>query len=190
MKITKLKEKPRFSETYRISLRKLTTDYHFKLNREIERCIKLGKPAIDLINELNTITTLKKLIEVQNLLPTVGRAAIADHLTNASPSPASLRINDVALGDDGTTPANGDTTLGNEVYRNEQASQTNTDNVAYVTGFFSATETTGTYAEVGLFINGSGTGNPDTGTLFSHALISITKTSTETLTIDYTITLS
>lgn len=133
---------------------------------------------------------IKRVQEVRNLIPTVGRTAVADHLTATSPSPAALRINDVALGTGVTPPANGDTTLETESYRNAVASQTKSNNIAYVTGFYSATEVTGTFKEVGLFINGSGTGNPDTGTLFSRAAIDITKTNTETLTIDYTITIN
>ncbi len=130
---------------------------------------------------------VKRTYEYKNLIPTVGRTMLADNLTNASPDDTP-RINYVALGSDATAPVNGDTTLGTEVFRNLIASQTNASNVAFFTGFFSTTETTGTYNEAGLFANGGA--GADTGILFSHVAISITKSNTETLTVDWTITIS
>ena len=131
---------------------------------------------------------IKRVKTYNNLTPTVGRAAIANQLTNASPSPDPLRVNYAAVGSSATSPANGDTTLGTEVFRNLIASQTNSNNVAYLTMFIGATEDADTYNEVGLFIGG--TASADTGTLLSHAAISIVKSNTETLTIDWTITIS
>lgn len=131
-----------------------------------------------------------RVVRAHNIVTTVGRAAIANQLTNASPSPDPLRVNNVALGTGTNTPANGDTTLQTESYRNNVASQTNSSNIAYLTGFFSATETTGTFREASLFIGGSGTGNPDTGTLLSRVALNITKSGSETLTLDWTITIS
>lgn len=123
-----------------------------------------------------------------NLIPTVGRAAIANHLTDPSPSPTSLRINFTALGSGSTAPANGDTTLETETFRKAVASQTNLNNVAFATAFYTASEAVGTHNEAGLFIGATIT--PDSGTLFSRVAITITKTNTETLTIDYTITIT
>jgi hypothetical protein len=123
---------------------------------------------------------------VHNLIPTVGRSVLAQRLANTTTYTGI--INKVALGT-GTTPAaNGDTTLGTETYRNNAASLTYSNNIAYITGFFTAAETNGTYAEVGLFIDGTASAN--TGQLFSRALASITKSSIQTLTIDWIITIS
>ena len=130
---------------------------------------------------------VKRVYEYENLLPTVGRTMIADNLTNAAPDNA-MRVNYVALGSGVTAPANGDTTLQTETYRNVVASETNANNVAYITGFFSATETTGTYRECGLFSNGTASAN--TGILLSRVAINITKSNTETLTLDWTLTIS
>lgn len=154
---------------------------------KIRQNIKLSTEITATIRDAKT-GKIKRVYHYKNILPTVGRTAFADHLTNASPSPSSLRVNYVALGSGTTAPANGDTTLETEVYRNVTASATKSNNIAYITGFFSATETSGTYKEVALFINGSA--GADTGTLFSRAAINITKSATETLTIDYTITIS
>lgn len=130
---------------------------------------------------------IKRVKEYFNLIPTVGRTLIANNLTSSSPD-NDPRINYVALGTGTTAPANNDTTLETETYRNTVASETNANNVAYITGFFNATENDGTYKEVGLFADA--TGVADSGILFSRVAIDITKSNTETLTIDYTITIN
>lgn len=180
-------EKELMSCTYRATVADIETFNQKTLLKVIEVARKLKLPYMRLVRILNSMCSTH-VVEAQNILPTVGRTAIMDHLTNASPSPSSLRINKVALGTGTTTPANADTTLDTETYRNNVASQTKSNNIGYVTGFFSATETSGTFKEVGLFINGSA--GADTGTLFSHATIDTTKTTLQTLTIDYTITAS
>jgi len=130
---------------------------------------------------------IKRVSEYDNLICTVGKTMIADNLTNASPD-NTMRVNYVALGTDDTAPSAGDTTLGTESYRNTIASETNSNNVAYFTGFFSATECNGTYKEAGLFADGEA--GADTGILFSFVAIDETKAITESLTIDWTITIS
>lgn len=122
-----------------------------------------------------------------NLVPTVGRTMIANNLTSGSPTNV-MKVTHCALGSNATAPANADTQLGTEVYRNAIASLTNAANIAYATGFFSAAETSGTYAEAGIFSNGTGTAN--SGVLLSHVSVSITKSTSVTLTLDWTLTLS
>lgn len=152
-----------------------------------EETIRLKINMVATIRDAKT-GRIKRQYRTHNLIPTVGRAAIANHLSNASPSPTTLRVNYVALGSGTNAPANGDTTLQTETYRNTTASQTNANNIAYISGFYSATETTGTYREAGLFI--AGTASANTGTLLSRVAINITKSSSETLTLDWTITIS
>lgn len=124
--------------------------------------------------------------EIHNLVPTVGRAVFAARLAGTTTYTGT--VNKVALGSGSTAPANGDTQLTTETYRNTILSATYASNIAYLTGFFTAAETSGTYAEVGLFIDGTATAN--TGQLFSHALAAITKSSIQTLTIDWIVTIS
>lgn len=137
----------------------------------------------DAINNL-----LKRRQLVFNLVVTTGRTVLASWLGNVTGSPTTLYPNYVALGTGVTAPANGDTTLQTETYRNLVASRTNASNIAYITGFFNATETSGTFREAGLFIAGTGAAN--SGTLFSRVAINITKAVTETLTLDWQITFS
>ena len=138
------------------------------------------------VRELNN--TCKTTVEIyENIVPTVGRAMIANNLTNVSPTNV-MRIKYAELGSGTNSPANGDTTLQTSSYRNLIASITNASNVAYATAFFNATETTGTYREAGIFCDGSASAG--TGVLLSRVAINVTKTSSETLTIDWALTIS
>src|SRR3990167_7746882 len=157
---------------YRFTKAKLEKPEHFALAERIARARDRGDDISGLTALLPSICKTG-VFGLENLIPTTGRAAIANALTDSTPSPASLLVNYVALGTGTTAPANADTTLQTETYRNAIASRTNSSNIGYLTGFFSATETSGTFRECGLFIEGTASAN--TGTLFSHAAINITK---------------
>lgn len=166
---------------------KLTKPEHFALNDKIVKARAEGKEYMEMVRELNQSCNAEKIV-VPNLVVTAGRAAIAAFLGNVSPTPTTLYPNYVALGTGTNSPANGDTTLQTETYRNAVASRTNASNVAFITGFFSASETTGTFRECALFI--AGTASANTGTLLSRVAINITKGGTETLTLDWSLTIS
>ncbi len=142
----------------------------YKLQRFLAAQETLFKYAVERLNSICKVETFY----TANLLPTVGRAAVAMHITNAVPSPTALRANYVAVGTNTTAPANADTQLGTETYRNTTASATNSSNIGYITGFF------------GL----GATGSANSGTLLSHSAINITKSTSNTLTIDWTLTIS
>lgn len=174
---------------YTIKRAQLETEEHFALDREIGLLHKAGKflEAKPLIDKLNRICRVEVFV-YENIIPTVGRAALANWLTQGSPSPASIKLNYTSLGTGTNTPANSDTQLQTETYRKAIASTTNADNVAYCTAFYTAPETSGTFREAGVWMNATGTAN--SGTLFSRVAINIVKTTSTTLTIDYTVTLS
>ena len=130
---------------------------------------------------------IKRIYRYSNIIPTVGRTMLANNLTNASPDNTPL-VSHVALGSGTDAPANEDTTLQTETYRNAVASRTNGNNIAYITGFYSATEVNGTFRETGIFSDGSGAA--DSGILLSRVAINITKSNSETLTIDWTLTIN
>ena len=175
---------------YTFTKAKLETPEHFALHEKIKHYLKEGREAIDLIRKLNSICETKVFVE-ENIIVTSGRTMIANNLVATSPTDV-MRINYTALGDSQTAVANGDTTLGNEVYRKTTASYTNSANVAYVTAFYTADEDDDTYHEAGLFCDA--TAAADNGVLFSHVLLNqptgIVKSNTETLTIDYTLTVN
>ena len=151
-----------------------------------ERKDVLARDVHALTRQLNRICKTEVIFQ-DNIVPTVGRTLIANNLTDATPT-NSMLISHAALGSSGTAVANGDTQLGTETYRNIIASITNASNVAYATAFFSATEVSGTFAEAGIFCDGTGTAN--SGILLSHVLISVTKSTSETLTIDWELTIN
>ena len=129
--------------------------------------------------------------EIKNIIPTVGRTMVVNNLTSSSPDNA-MRINYIALGTGSTAVSNVDTTLDTEIHRKQTSSATNSNNIGYVTGFFTATEVVDTIKEAGLFSDGTAT--TDSGILVSRVLLNaptgIVKSNTESLTIDWVITLS
>lgn len=126
---------------------------------------------------------------VHNILPTAGRAVVAQWITGDNTYDAANGANYGSLGTDNSAVANGDTTLGTETYRKATSSQAAASNVAYLSNFYTAAEVTGTFEECGWHIDG--TGSADTGQLFSHFLTgSIVKSATETLTVESQITIT
>ena len=184
------REKTILKGVYRFTKAIIETPAQWKLHDKIVEYQKYGKDYIPLVRKLNKMCKIE-IFEYENIITAVGRGLLANNLTNASPTD-DPRINYTALGTGNTAVANGDTTLDVEAYRRTTASATNADNIAYVTAFYSATETSGTFKEAGLFCNG--TASADSGVLFSRVLLNsgtgITKSVTETLTIDYTLTIS
>ncbi len=131
---------------------------------------------------------IKRVQEYDNIIPTAGRSKMAEALAGDLSTIAEIEVNFTSLGSGSTAPANGDTTLDTEVFRKVVASATFSTNKLFITAFYTAGDVSGTFAEAGLHING--TGVVDSGTLFSRVLISVTKSGTETLTIDYTVTIT
>jgi len=123
-----------------------------------------------------------------NLVPTVGRSVLAQRL--AGTTTYSGTVSHVAIGSNNTTPTNGDTQLGTEVYRQAVSSATYANEIAYLSCFIAQGTATGTHLEGGLFIDGSGSAN--TGQMFSHVIFSpsIVKGALNSLTLDVSLTMS
>jgi len=119
-------------------------------------------------------------IEYHNLITTVGRSVIAQRLVGTNTY--TLNLDYGALGTGTTAPANADTILETEQYRNTVASQTNSNNIAYLTWFYSSTETNGNFREFGNVIDGWAGAN--TGQLFTHVAVAWNKSALESLTVD------
>ena len=121
---------------------------------------------------------------VENITTTVGRTVLARRLSGNTTYTGI--VNYTALGT-GTNPvAIGDTQLQTETYRKALSSGTYANNIAYLETFFTMTETSGTFQEYGNEIDGTGTVN--TGQLFNHFLQAVTKSITETLNVQSTVT--
>lgn len=179
-------EKAGFVGVYQFTKAKLEKPEHFRLSALIAKLRDEGKDVTDMIRTLNNICNTEKII-VFNIIPTVGRSTIAENMSSATPTNGVL-VNKVELGSGTNVPANTDTALQTPVYRNNVASRTNANNVAYLTGFFAATEAVGTHKEAGLYVDGTTTLGD--GVLMSRVAINIIKSSSETLTLDWTVTIT
>jgi len=151
----------------------------------IKDTIKIKGEIIATIRDAKT-GKIKRVYRHKNLVVTVGRKVLAMRLANDTTYTAI--INYGALGTGTTPPANGDTTLETEVYRNQTASAAFDDNIAYITFFYTASETNGTYREFGAFIDGAA--GAGTGQLFNRVAVNWTKSDTETLTVDCIFTIT
>lgn len=181
-------EKTALKGVWKITLADVVTSEARRLQAKIKRLRDRGddpKLMRRLIDQLNGKFGQAPIF-VENIIPTAGRSVLAQRLANTTTYTGI--INKVGLGSNSTPVANGDTILGTETYRNAAASLTYANNIAYITGFFTAAEVSGTFAEAGLFIDGTASAN--TGQLFSHVLIAVTKSAAQTLTIDWTLTIS
>jgi len=130
---------------------------------------------------------VKRVYEYNNLNPLVMKSMIMNNLIEDVPT-NSMSINYVALGTGTNAPAAGNTQLQTETYRNIIASKTQDNNVGYITGFFSDLEVSGTFREIGLFSNATASAN--SGVLVSRVAINVAKSTSESLTVDWTLTIS
>jgi hypothetical protein len=175
-----IEETIKIKSRYVMTIAEIETDEQKELNARIEALRSEKKPFMELVRKLNSICKTRQLI-FENIVCTAGKTVLTNNLTSASPT-HPLKITHAALGSNSTPPAAGDTQLGTETYRNAVASLASATNVAYATAFYSAAETSGTFAEVGFFIDGAAGAN--TGQLWSHALASFIKTTLQTYTVD------
>lgn len=158
--------------------------WHMEISIQKNEELKLiGK----IIIELTHVKTGKKtIIKSDNLLTTAGKALILDRLTGGV---NTCEITYGAVGTNSTAPAVGNTTLGTELARKVLAGRSYSGVVMTFVTFFSTAEANGAIEEFGLFGDGA-SGSADSGTLFNHAAISATKTSSYTMTISCAITLT
>lgn len=133
---------------------------------------------------------LKRVIEKDNLIPTVGKTAFAAQMSGDN----TTNIGDnlyIAVGSNSTAPAITDTQLGTETARKLVGSTSFAGAVASIAAFFAAGEATGTHREFGLFGDGNATtasASANSGILFSHVATNTTIGATETLTTTVTYT--
>lgn len=140
-----------------------------------------GSLTIELRDEFGVI---KDYLYVPNLVVTAGKNVIADRMKG---TPTKGAMSHMAVGTGGTAAAAGDTTLGAEVAASRTAltSTTVTGNqIAYACTFNAGTGT-GSLQEAGVF-NASSAGDMLCRTTFT----TITKGASDSLTINWTVTVS
>lgn len=137
----------------------------------------------------DTITGKDTITEYTNIVVTVGKVAIARRLANVAGVANEGIITYGATGTGTNTPTVADTTLQTEIARKLLSVRSNTNNIAVLRVFYNETESVGTLTEFGLFgEDASATAN--TGTMFNRLIIAVTKTITQTLTIECQITIN
>jgi hypothetical protein len=128
----------------------------------------------------NVKTGEVKVETLHNIACTTGKTSLAQRLVGASKG----EITYFAVGTGTDAPAAGDTTLQTELYRKQISVRSSSGAIATFRIFFNVSEANGALKEIGLF-GDDATVTADTGTLFARAAIDKTKTSSETLTIDW-----
>lgn len=124
----------------------------------------------------------------KNMFVTAGKKAIADALRGETSNNRG-EITWCAVGTNSTAPALADTGLGTELARKQISVRTwNGDNTCTFQIFFTTSEANGVLREAGLF-GDSASAILGSGTLFCKAAINRTKTSNDTLTISWTVTI-
>jgi hypothetical protein len=158
------------------------------MERHIEYLRETGQKKLcgRWIKRFNSLFAVERWC-VPNICVKVGRTMIINNLVDPSPDNAMV-INYGAVGTNAAAPADADIKLGTEIARAVVASYNNSDNIGYITLFFGYAAANGTLKEAGLFSDA--TGVADTGILVSHAAINVVKSALNTLTIDWTLTLS
>lgn len=158
--------------------------------KEIEVGLREGKNMGKEIDLFHKQFATKKEI-VKNLVPATGLEVLANAIVETPPVDAitgapvaydlNPRVTHGAVGIGLTAPANGDTTLENEIYRQTISSQSKNGNVGYNTFFLGLNEANGNdISEFGLFCGDDG------NRLFSRILVVpvFAKTVDKTLTVD------
>lgn len=124
---------------------------------------------------------------VKNLFVTAGKVSIATHLRGVT-SDNQGQITYCALGTSSVAPAAGDTDLVTEIARKPVSVRSSAANVATFQTFFTTAEGNGVLREAGLF-GDDASSIPGSGTLFCRAAINRTKSSADTLTLSWAVTI-
>lgn len=149
-----------------------------------DRVIPVGMVEVILRN-VKTGKVVREL--VPNMFVTAGKNSLADAIRGTTASNKGI-ITYCALGTGDTAPALGDTDLETELFRKQISVRSVSGNVATFETFFTTSEGNGTLKEAGLF-GDDASGTADSGTLFCRTAINRTKTSNDTLTLRWTVTI-
>ena len=146
------------------------------------------KSNVTVISE-NVKTGEVKILDTHNIACTVGKNSLAQRMVGSIKGNVTYFAVGTGASTGGDAPAVGDTALNTELYRKQISVRSATGNSATFRIFFNVNEANGTLTEIGLF-GDDATVTADTGTLFARAAITKTKTDSETLTIDWDLTIA
>lgn len=144
-------------------------------------------PVGSIVIELRDAVTgkLKSRDLIKNMFVTAGKESVADALRGTTANNKGI-ITYCAVGTGTTAPALGDTDLQTELFRKLVSVRSVANNIATFQTYFTTSEANGTLREAGLF-GDDASGTADSGTLFCRAAINRTKTSSDTLSISWTV---
>jgi hypothetical protein len=133
----------------------------------------------------NTVTGKHDIYLVHNVFCTAGKNSIANRLKGMD---NVGMITYCAVGTNATAPNAADIKLGTELARKEVSVRSVSANIAVFSTYFTTTEGNGSLKEAGLF-GDAASATVNSGTLFCHTAINRTKSSTDTLTLTWTVTI-
>jgi len=154
---------------------------------QLRDCIAtpIGKILITLRN-VKTGHIVEQL--VPNMFVTAGKVSVTAHIRGDTSNNKGI-ITYCALGTSTVAPALADTQLAAEIFRKLVSVRSNTSNVATFQTFYTTSEGNGTLREAGLF-GDDASGTVNTGTLYCRSSINRVKTSAETLTLSWAVTIA
>ena len=125
-----------------------------------------------------------EIIEVHNVGCSTGMHSLASRMAGANKGQVTYLALGTGANTGGDAPDISDTTLVTELIRKQISVRSSSGDTAYFRVFFNTSEANNTLTEIGLF-GDDATVTADSGTLFARAVIDKTKTDSETLTIDW-----
>lgn len=132
----------------------------------------------------NVKTGEEEVIHILNVFCHAGKGGIARRIVSQEANYG--RVTYCAVGTGTNAPAANDTQLQTELFRKVISVAAYNSNVATFTTFFNTAEGNGTLRELGLF-GDLATATANTGTLYARTGINKTKTSSDTLTIEWSL---
>lgn len=137
----------------------------------------------------NVNTGEKEILEYKNLVVGAGKHSIIQRLVGTDQPENIGEISHCAVGTGANTPAASDTQLVTEIFRKQVSTRSGTGATATYITFFTVDEANDSLTEIGLF-GDDATLTANSGTLFCVRSISRTKTNTETLSIEWQVSIS
>jgi hypothetical protein len=138
-----------------------------------------------IFKDVNTGT--EEVYHILNVVVQAGKVSIARRLGNAEAGYGKITY--CATGTNVAAPAASDAQMGTELFRKAISVVTLNSNVVTFTTYFATSESNGTLKEVGLF-GDDATSAAGSGTMYAHTAITRTKTSSDTLTIEWSVTVN
>lgn len=135
----------------------------------------------------NVKTGEEDVIHILNVFVHAGKSGLARRLANQEAEYG--RITYMAVGTGAGVPASSDVAMFTELFRKAISVTSVNSNVVTFTTFFATAEANGTLTEAGLW-GDLATSTAGSGTLYAHTAVARTKTSNDTLTVEWVITIN